>query len=75
MTHKATNTRDVKRTGAKAGFNPPTESEIAFCAFAIYAQENPQRAMQLWREAEAQLMADRRHDAGLLRGSEMCLRN
>ena len=49
----------------KAKFNPPSEAEIAFCAFAIYAKENPERSMQLWHEAEAQLLADRQHDAGL----------
>ena len=46
-------------------FVPPTENEIACCAYAIYAGEHPQHASQLWREAEAQLMADRQHDAGL----------
>ncbi len=46
-------------------FNPPSENEIACCAYAIYASEEPRRALELWREAEAQLVADRQHDAGL----------
>ena len=46
-------------------FTPPSEDEIAYCAYAIYAQENPQRALELWRQAEAQLIADRKHDAGI----------
>jgi len=46
-------------------FSPPTEAEVAICAHAIFAQENPQRAIQIWKEAEAQLRAARQHDAGL----------
>ncbi|MDB6026740.1 MAG: hypothetical protein JWM68_2963 [Verrucomicrobiales bacterium] len=46
---------------------PPTDEEIACCAFAIIAQEHPTLANIKWREAEAQLIANRKHDAGLLR--------
>ena len=46
---------------------PPTDEEIACCAFAIIARENPMLADNKWREAEAQLIASRKHDAGLLR--------
>lgn len=49
----------------KSKFNPPNDTEIALCAFAIFAEENPQRSLQLWREAEAQLLAARQHDAGV----------
>lgn len=49
---------------------PPTEHEIACCAYAIYANEEPTRAHELWRQAEAQLIASRQHDAGLLNQTE-----
>ncbi|MFN7137997.1 MAG: hypothetical protein ACK4UN_01515 [Limisphaerales bacterium] len=75
MTHKTTTSRLDKNRTTKAKFHPPTEAEIACCAYAIYAQENPQRALQIWREAEAQLMADRQHDAGLLRIPELLSHN
>lgn len=51
-------------------YTPPTECEIACAAFAIYAHEQPKRALETWRQAEAQLVADRKHDAGLLRHPE-----
>ena len=47
-------------------FRRPSENEIACHAYAIYAQEHPQHAMEIWMQAEAQLVADRQHDAGLL---------
>jgi hypothetical protein len=47
-------------------YRPPNEDEIALHAYAILAQEQPHRAREAWRQAEAQLIADRQHDAGLL---------
>jgi hypothetical protein len=47
-------------------YRPPSEEEIACYAYAILAAEQPQRAQEAWRQAEAQLIADRQHDAGLL---------
>lgn len=46
---------------------PPSEEEIACCAFSIIARENPQLANKKWREAEAQLTASRKHEAGILK--------
>jgi hypothetical protein len=46
-------------------FRPPSDDEIACHAYAIYAQEHPRHAMEIWHQAEAQLVADRKHDAGL----------
>ena len=64
MTAKTTNNRCTKTMISKQKFTPPTEAEVAICAYAIFSQENPQRALELWREAEAQLRAVRQHDAG-----------
>ncbi len=44
----------------------PTDDEIACCAFSIIARELPHLARAKWREAEMHLIADRKHDAGLL---------
>ena len=67
--------RTVKVIGATAfksnSYVPPTEHEIACCADAIYAQEYPQHARELWCQAKAQLIASRQHDAGLLKGTDM----
>jgi hypothetical protein len=51
-------------------YTPPTEEEISCCAYVIYAREFPDHARELWRQAEAQLIADRKHDAGLFSISE-----
>lgn len=46
-------------------YRPPTDDEIACCAFVIFAREEPEHAREVWRQAEAQLTASRQHDAGL----------
>jgi hypothetical protein len=51
-------------------FREPTEKEIAHFAFSIFSQEDPQRALEIWRQAKAQLIADRKHDAGLLQAAD-----
>ena len=65
MIRKTSNQRTAKTLHAKRKFIAPTDAEIAFCAYAIYAKENPERAIELWGEAKAQLIAARQHDAGL----------
>lgn len=47
-------------------FRRPTADEITRYAYAILAAEQPHRAEEAWRQAKAQLIADRQHDAGLL---------
>jgi hypothetical protein len=48
-------------------FIEPTESEIAACAYLIFDHDGrvPGRELENWLQAEAQIIADRRHDAGL----------
>ncbi len=75
MIRKTTINQSGKATATKRKFVPPTESEIALCAYAIYAKENPQRAIQLWREAEAQLTAARKHDAELFHRGGVLVQN
>lgn len=65
MIRKALNPRSAKPAAQRRKFVPPTDDEIALCAYAIYAKENPEHALELWREAQAQLIAARQHDAGL----------
>jgi hypothetical protein len=50
---------------------PPTPDEVAAFAYAIYAHENPHRALELWQQARAQLVASRKHDAGIFDESEI----
>ncbi len=45
---------------------PPSDDEIACCAFSIIAREDPQLARSKWHEAEVHLMISRQHDAGML---------
>jgi hypothetical protein len=49
-------------------YREPTQAEIAACAQHIYeAEGRPEgKALQHWLEAEAQLIAERKADAGLL---------
>jgi hypothetical protein len=48
------------------GFQPPTSEEIAICAHSIYEKEGRPngRATQHWLQAEAQLIAERKAQAG-----------
>lgn len=45
----------------------PTQEEIATCAYLIFNQDGriPGHDLEYWLQAEAQLMADRLHDAGV----------
>jgi hypothetical protein len=49
-------------------YHPPTHDEIAVCARRIYEIEGrPEgKAMEHWLQAEAQLIAERKAEAGLL---------
>ena len=49
-------------------YHPPTHDEIAVCARRIYEIEGrPEgKAMEHWLQAEAQLIAERKAQAGLL---------
>jgi hypothetical protein len=49
-------------------YQPPTHDEIAVCARRIYETEGrPEgKAMEHWLQAEAQLVAERKAQAGLL---------
>lgn len=53
-------------TRKQKSYRPPTENEITGFAYAIYAQEQPQHAIEIWRQAQAQLIASRKHEAGLV---------
>jgi hypothetical protein len=48
-------------------FVEPTQEEIAACAYMIFNQNGgvPGHDLEYWLQAEAQLMADRLHDAGV----------
>jgi hypothetical protein len=48
-------------------FVEPTQEEIAACAYMIFNQNGgiPGHELEYWLQAEAQLMADRLHDAGV----------
>jgi hypothetical protein len=74
----------VFQSRAIRGFNPeesvgfmakkfipnPTYEEIAPCAYWIYESpgRKPGSELEEWFEAEAQLIADRQHEAGLANG-------
>ena len=49
-------------------YQPPTQEEIAACAHRIYETEGrPEgKSLEHWLQAEAQLVAERKADAGLL---------
>ena len=49
-------------------YQPPTQEEIAACAHRIYETEGrPEgKALEHWLQAEAQLVAERKADAGML---------
>jgi hypothetical protein len=53
-------------------YQEPTPDEIALCAYFIWEHEGrpPGREAAHWLQAEAQLTADRKHDAGLLKKSK-----
>jgi hypothetical protein len=47
-------------------FVEPTHDEIATYAHLIFEHDRvPGRELENWLQAEAQIIADRRHDAGL----------
>lgn len=51
----------------KAKFVEPTDDEIANYAYVLFDSDGrvPGRELEYWLQAEAQMIADRRHDAGL----------
>ena len=52
----------------KKQYNAPTQQEIAVCAYHIWEREGklPGNDVVHWLQAEKQLIADRKQDAGLL---------
>jgi hypothetical protein len=55
---------------AKKIITNPTYEEFAPCAYWLYESRGrkPGRELEDWFEAEAQLIADRQHEAGLTNG-------
>jgi len=51
-----------------SNYSAPTHEDIERCAFFIYVAEGrpEQHALAHWLQAEAQLIATARHEAGLL---------
>ncbi len=54
--------------GKAEKYIPPTHEEIAHHAYFLWLKEGgcPGRDLEHWLQAEAQLIATRKHDAGLL---------
>ena len=52
-------------------YDEPTDDEIAACAYFIWEKEGrpPRRENAHWLQAEAQLIATRKHDARLVKAS------
>ncbi len=51
----------------KKEYTPPTQEEIAFQAYLLWEKEGSYgRDQEYWLQAEAQLIAARKHEAGLL---------
>jgi hypothetical protein len=61
----------TKNPSCTVGTSFPTPEEIAVCAYALWESENRPhgRDQAHWFQAEQQLMADRAHQAGLLKTS------
>lgn len=52
-------------------YDEPTRDEIAACAYSIWENEGRPAGREIahWLQAEAHLVATRKHDAGLVRES------